>query len=189
MKHTGIKICGFGGQGIILSGYIMGKAAAIYDKKHATLTQSYGPESRGGACSAQVIISDRKVDYPEVLHPDILIVMSKEAYDKYVPGLNNKGMLIYDEDLVENDNKFLTGTGIFSIPATRIAEDLGKKIVANIIMLGFFTAVTDIIKVKSMENALLSSIPEGTEKLNLKAFRLGYDYGLKKLNSKCDEGK
>ncbi len=180
MKHTDIKICGFGGQGIILSGYIMGKAATIYDKKYATLTQSYGPESRGGACSAQVIISDSEIDYPEVLHPDILIVMSKEAYDKYVPGLNSNGMLIYDDDMVENSNKFPSGTKIFSIPATRFAEDIGRKIVANIIMLGFFTAVTDIIETKSMEDALLSSIPVGTEELNLKAFHTGYNYGLKK---------
>lgn len=177
MKTTQIKICGFGGQGIVLSGYIMGKAASLYDKKHATLTQSYGPESRGGACSAQVIISKNKVDYPEVINPDILIVMSKEAYDKYIGLLSPGGTLMYDEDLVENSTKLASGAKAFSIPATRLAEELGKKIVANIIMLGFFTSITKIIHEKSMEKAIISSIPSGTEDLNLKAFYTGYEYG------------
>lgn len=176
MRTIQIKICGFGGQGIVLAGYVMGKAATLYDKKHATLTQSYGPESRGGACSAQLIISDAEIDFPEVLVPDIMVVMSKEAYEKYVADLHPGGILIYDHDLVENNNVLPADTKVYSIPATRIAEELGKKIVSNIIMLGYFTAITQIVGTKSMEEAIRTSIPKGTEELNLKAFQKGYEY-------------
>ena len=180
MKHIEIKLGGFGGQGIILAGYILGKAASIYDKKNATLTQSYGPESRGGACSTQVIISEEEVDYPEVLNPEILVVMSKEAYRKFIPELVKGGTLIYDEHFVDCNSDLPEATKAHSIPATRLAEELGMKIVANIIMLGFFTAITGIIKHKSMEEAIKTSIPKGTEDLNLRAFNKGYEFGLKK---------
>jgi len=181
MKRIEIKIGGFGGQGIILSGYIIGKAASIYGKKNATLTQSYGPESRGGACSAQVIISEDEVDYPEVIKPDILILASQEAYEKYAGGLNNGGVLIYDEDLVKINRKLPETIKVYSIPATRLAEEMGKKIIANIILLGFFTAITGAIKFKSMEQSILSSIPKGTEEINLKAFQKGNEVGLEKM--------
>ena len=181
MEHIEIKIGGFGGQGIILSGFIMGKAASIYDKKNATLTQSYGPESRGGACCAQVIVSEDEVDYPEVQNPEILIVISQEAYEKFTPCLVKGGTLLFDEDLVRPTNNLPKETKFYSIPATRFAEELGRKIVTNIIMLGFFTAITNVISYESMEKSVLSSIPAGTEELNLKAFQKGYEVGLEKL--------
>jgi 2-oxoglutarate ferredoxin oxidoreductase subunit gamma len=176
MSRTEVRLTGFGGQGIILSGYIVGKAAAIYGKKQATFTRSYGPESRGGACSAQVIVSDETISYPHLVDPSILVVMSQEAYNKYAPDLREGALLIVDEDLVETgevagDVKFL------SVPATRLAEELGRKIVANIVMLGFFAAVTDVVSVETMREAVRTSVPKGTEGLNLKAFDKGYEYG------------
>ncbi|MFC2087823.1 2-oxoacid:ferredoxin oxidoreductase subunit gamma [Bacteroidota bacterium] len=183
MKNLEIKLSGFGGQGIVLAGYILGKAASLYDKKNATLTQSYGPESRGGACSAQVVISEEEVDYPEVLDPDILVTMSKEAYDKYLPNLKANGILLYDEDLVENNKVLSDSNKAYAIPATRFAEELGRKIVANIIMLGFLTSITRIIKQDSMKKAIENSIPKGTEELNLTAFQRGYDYGVNILKA------
>ena len=176
MSRTEIRLAGFGGQGIILSGYIIGKAAAIYDKKEATFTQSYGPESRGGACSAQVIVSDESVHYPHLISPSILVVMSQEAYNKYVPTLRDGALLIVDEDLVETGD--LAGdVELLSVPATRLAEELGRKIVANIVMLGFFAAVTDVVSVESLREAVRTSVPKGTEELNLKAFEKGHEYG------------
>lgn len=176
MSRTEIRLTGFGGQGIILSGYIVGKAAAIHDKKQATFTQSYGPESRGGACSAQVIISDEPVHYPHLIDPAILVVMSQEAYNKYAPTLRDGALLIVDEDLVETGD--LAGdVKLLSVPATRLAEELGRKIVANIVMLGFFAAVTDVVSVEAMREAVRTSVPKGTEELNLKAFDKGYEYG------------
>jgi len=176
MSRTEVRLTGFGGQGIILSGYIVGKAAAIHDEKQATFTQSYGPESRGGACSAQVIVSDEPISYPHLTAPAILVVMSQEAYNKYAPGLREGALLIVDEDLVETgeiagDVKFL------SVPATRLAEELGRKIVANIVMLGFFAAVTDVVSVEALRESVRTSVPKGTEELNLRAFEKGYEYG------------
>ena len=175
MSRTEIRLTGFGGQGIILSGYIVGKAAAIHDGKQATFTQSYGPESRGGACSAQVIISDEPISYPHLTDPAILVVMSQAAYNKYAPDIREGALLIIDEDLVET-GEIAGDVRLFSVPATRLAEELGRKIVANIVMLGFFAAATDVVSVEAMREAILSSVPKGTEELNLKAFQKGYEY-------------
>jgi len=186
MGQTEIKLGGFGGQGIILAGFIIGKAAAIYDKKNATLTQSYGPESRGGACSAKLIVSDEEIDYPEVLYPNVLIVMSKEAYLKFSPALIKGGSLLYDDDLVENNIKIDKSVKTYAIPATRMAEDLGKKIVANIIMLGFFAAIMAVVTKRSLEEAIKTSIPKGSEELNLLAFQKGFEYGRKLIKVQSD---
>ncbi len=176
MGRTEIRLTGFGGQGIILSGYIVGRAAAIHDDKQATFTQSYGPESRGGACSAQVIISDEPISYPHLTDPAILVVMSQAAYNKYAPDLEEGALLIIDQDLVET-GEVSGDVKLLSVPATRLAEELGRKIVANIVMLGFFAAVTDVVSVEALREAVLSSVPKGTEELNLKAFQNGYEYG------------
>lgn len=176
MSRTEIRLSGFGGQGIIKTGYIIGEAVAIHDGKNATFTQSYGPESRGGAAAAQVVISDAPISYPHVIDPTILVVMSQGAYNKYVPDFRRDGLLIIDEDLAEPDEA-AEGLRILSIPATRLAEELGRKIVANVVMLGFLTAVADLCSVEAMKEAVLSSVPKGTEELNLKAFERGYEYG------------
>jgi 2-oxoglutarate ferredoxin oxidoreductase subunit gamma len=188
MHNLEIKLGGFGGQGIILAGYIIGKAASLYDQKNATLTQSYGPESRGGACNAQIIVSNEEVDYPMVLHPNILIILSKEAYDKYIASLTKKGILFFDEDLVENHFDMDPSIQAWSVPATRMAEEMGRKIVANIIMLGFFTAISGTISPESMEKAIESSVPKGTQELNLKAFTKGFEYGKEKFKIGSNTG-
>ncbi|MDI6856514.1 MAG: 2-oxoacid:ferredoxin oxidoreductase subunit gamma [Candidatus Thermoplasmatota archaeon] len=172
-----ILLAGFGGQGIILAGYIIGKASALYDGKNAVFTQSYGPEARGGACSAEVIISDVAIDYPYVTNPDVVVVMAQEAYRKYANKAAKNGILIADKDLVSlNKEKLTEGVKVYKIGATKIAEQLGKKIVANIVMLGYFTKVANIVSVEAMKKSLLDSIPKGTEKLNLEAFELGFEY-------------
>jgi 2-oxoglutarate ferredoxin oxidoreductase subunit gamma len=176
MSRTEIRLSGFGGQGIIKTGNIIGEAVAIHDGKNATFTQSYGPESRGGAAAAQVVISDEPISYPHVIDPSILVVMSQGAYTKYAPGFRKDGLLIVDEDLVEIDEA-VEGLRVLSIPATRLAEELGRKIVANVVMLGFLAAVTDLASAEAMKKAVLSSVPKGTEELNLKAFERGYEYG------------
>lgn len=163
----------------MLSGYILGKAASIFDKKEAVLTQSYGPEARGGACSADVVIADAKIDYPYLKNINVLVVMSQEAYFTYTKHLGKGRIMLIDEDLVEFDKAQVKRNKwqVYKIPATRFAEELGKKIVANIVMLGFFTAVTDVVSYEGMKNAILSSVPKGTEKLNEGAYEKGYEYG------------
>ena len=184
MSRTEIKIGGFGGQGVILSGYIIGRAAAIYDNKHSTMIQAFGPEARGSACSSQIIVDAEMIAYPYITSPQIMIVMSQEAYTKFSPELAQGGILITEEELVQPHN-LRKDLKHFSIPATRFAEELGKRMVLNIVMMGFMTAVTRIVDPDAMRKAVTASVPKGTEELNLKAFNKGYEYGMKekaKLN-------
>lgn len=178
MVKTEIKIGGFGGQGVILSGYIIGRAASIFDDKHATMIQAFGPEARGSATSSQIIVSREPIAYPYITRPDIMIVMSQEAYTKFAPELGEGGILITEEELVKTDD-LRPDINHFSIPATRIAEKLGRRMVLNIVMMGFMTAVTDLVSPEAMRKAVKASVPKGTEQLNLNAFDRGYEYGLK----------
>lgn len=171
-----IRFAGYGGQGIIRSGIIAGKAASIYDNKYGTMSQSFGPEARGGACSSQLVVSDTKVLYPYVTASDVLVAISQEGYDKFEPELSEKGILLIDEDLVKP--KPCRGKiKKFSIPATRFAEQLGNKIVANVVMLGFFTAITEIVSYEGMKKAIPGSVPDKALDLNLQAFEKGYNHG------------
>ncbi len=177
MATTDIRITGFGGQGVILCGYIIGKAASIYDGQHATLTQSFGPEARGSSCSAQVVVSDSRVLYPYVTAPKILLAMSHDGYMTHKDNVTEDCIFVCEKDLVKM-GKHGAKTSSFGVPATRIAEELGRKIVLNIVMLGFFAAVTDVVPHEALRKAVESSVPSGTEELNLKAFDQGYEYGV-----------
>lgn len=173
-----IRLSGFGGQGIIKSGLLIGKAASIYNQKHATTTQSFGPEARGGACSVQMVIKDQPVQYPYVFETDILVSMSQEAFNKYVVDLKPEGILLTDSDLVDV-GELAENIRWYAIPSTRFAEDLGNRIFANIIMVGFFTATTKLLHADSVLNALPGSVPERFIEKNKEAFRIGYVYGIK----------
>jgi len=181
MPVTEIRIAGFGGQGVILSAIVIGKAGCIFQDGYSTMTQSFGPEARGGACSAQVILSDSPVLYPYVSTPDILVVMSQEAYTLFSPQLKRDGILIIEEDLVRI-GELPPGVRVYSVPATRIAEELGKKMVLNIVMVGFFAAVSQVVDPDAMRKAVAASVPEAYRDLNLKAFDRGFDYGTKELS-------
>jgi 2-oxoglutarate ferredoxin oxidoreductase subunit gamma len=167
-----VRFTGFGGQGMAVIGSILGRAAAVYDGKQATMTQSYGPEARGGASSSQVIISDGRIFYPYVIESDILVGMSQEGYEKHRSTLKKTGVLLYDEDLVTLDPDE-SAEHILAIPATRFAEDLGRKIVANIVMLGFLSGITEIVSEDALKKAIADSVPKPTIQLNLKAFDRG----------------
>jgi 2-oxoglutarate ferredoxin oxidoreductase subunit gamma len=182
MRLTEIRIAGFGGQGVILSAVVLGKAASIYENGFATMTQNFGPEARGGACSAQLIISDAPVLYPYVTRPDIMVIMSQEAYNRFAPELKPQGLLIIEEDLVRVSD--LKGDPqIYAIPATRIAEELGKRMVLNSVMVGFFTAVTRLLTREAVKRAVADSVPASFRDLNLQAFEKGYEYGIALLGA------
>jgi 2-oxoglutarate ferredoxin oxidoreductase subunit gamma len=181
MPRTEIKIGGFGGQGVILCGYILGRAASIYDDKHATMIQSFGPEARGSACSAQLIVSDDPITYPYIVAPNLMVLMSQEAYSKFSPELVSGGTLLTEEDLVVTHN-LRKDVRHFSVPATRFAEELGKRLVLNIVMLGFTTAITNIVGAEAAKKAVRVSVPKGTEDVNTAAFEKGFEYGLQVLN-------
>ena len=174
MSRTEIRITGYGGQGVVLSGYIIGRACSINAGLHATMTQSFGPEARGSACSSTLAVMDTEVLYPYTRRPDIFVVMSTEGYEKYHDELKDEGTLVYEKDLIHPT--FKEGQPAFGVPSTRIAESLGRTIVQNIVMLGFFAAVTQIVSREQMRAAVEGSVPPGTEELNLRAFDAGYAY-------------
>jgi 2-oxoglutarate ferredoxin oxidoreductase subunit gamma len=174
--RTEIRISGFGGQGIGLAGHIIGKALSIYGDKEAVMTQTYGPEARGGASSANIVTSDRVIDYPFVLEPDILIALSQEAYTKFRPTAKDSALILIDSGLV----KPFDGDEPLTIPATKLAEEMGNRIVTNIVMLGFFTSMTNVIDRKFMEKAIDTTVKARFVELNLKAFETGYVYALEK---------
>ena len=178
-EYKEIIITGFGGQGIILSGNILGKAATIFEKKNATLIQSYGPEARGGACAAQVVIATDTIEYPYVEDPQVLVCMSQEGFDINVPKLIKGGDLFTDSRLVKIDPKSTPkDIKIYSIPATAFAEEMGVKMMANIIMLSFAIAVTGLVSYDSLRKTIEISVPKGTEEKNLAGMKRGFQYGL-----------
>ena len=167
-----IRIAGFGGQGVVLTGIILGKALSIYEGKEAVMTQAYGPEARGGASSANLVVSDLEIAYPFIQQPDILVTLSQEAYSKFRPTAKETAIIIIEQDLVVPD----PNDTVYSIPATSLAENLGRRIVANVVMLGFFSAVTDIVSKQSIEESIRSTVKEKTVPLNMKAFQTGFEY-------------
>lgn len=161
----------------MLAGHIIGQAAAIFEHRYATLIQDYGPEARGGAARADVVVSDERILYPYIEKPTVLIAMSQPAYDKYQQQTHRQTIIIVDEDLVKpvavNDGKLLTA------PTKRIAESLGRVAVANSGMLGFFAASTDVVSAEAIKKAIQATVPKHTIDLNIKAFELGYSHGVK----------
>ncbi len=172
--RTEIRITGFGGQGVVLAGHIIGHACAINAGMNATMIQSFGPEARGSACSATLAVSRGEVLYPYISRPDVLVAMSSEGYEKYRDELKDDGTLIYEQDLVRPRLK--KGQRSRSVPSTRIAESLGRAIVQNIVMVGFVGAVTGLVPRDALREAVLHSVPPGTEELNLAAFDRGFEF-------------
>jgi 2-oxoglutarate ferredoxin oxidoreductase subunit gamma len=171
-----IRIAGFGGQGVILAASVIGKAVAIFEGGYATMTQSFGPEARGGSSSAQVILSSDPILYPYVARPDILVVMSQESNAKFTPQLKPGGILITENELVQV-GQVPENVRIYGVPATRLAEEIGRKVVLNIVMVGFFGAVTNLVDPDALRKAVEDSVPPAMQKLNLAAFDKGFAYG------------
>lgn len=170
-----IRIAGFGGQGVVLCGVVLARAASIYDGRCATLIQNFGPEARGGACAVQIVLRDKTVGYPYVTEPDILAVMSQEAARKFVPTIRRGGTLICEEDLVKLDAE-PESVAVHRLPARRLAEELGQALVQNIVMAGFITATTGVVSAEAVKKSVRDSVPKDTEEINLKAFATGYAY-------------
>jgi 2-oxoglutarate ferredoxin oxidoreductase subunit gamma len=184
---TEIRIGGFGGQGVILAAAVIGKAAAIFQGGYATMTQSFGPEARGGSSSAQVILSTEPILYPYVAQPDVLVVMSQAAYTTFTPQLKPGGILITEQEMVRVD-KYPNGVRVYGVPATRLAEELGRKVVLNIVMVGFFGAVTNLLEPDALRKAVADSVPPAMQKLNLQAFDKGFEYGSELIEKLAENG-
>jgi 2-oxoglutarate ferredoxin oxidoreductase subunit gamma len=169
-----IRLSGEGGQGLVLAGRILAEAAAIYDDKNATQSQSYGPEARGGASRSEVIISDEDIDYPKAVNIDLLLALTQESCNKYTKDLKENGILLVDSHAV---TKVPEGSyRVYRVPITEIArEQVGKAVVANIVALGIIVELTRVVSVEALEAAVLSRVPKGTEELNTKAFKTGME--------------
>ena len=189
MSMLSIRFAGFGGQGIVFASIILARAASIYESKSvsqrdsklekkrdnvfAIQTQTYGAEARGGASRAEVMISDNDITFPHVSAPDILVLMSEPAFERYADNVLITTITILDPITVQSrpKNKY------YEVPATKIAEELGNRIVSNVAMLGALCAITDVVSKESLKKALIDKIPPGTKKINLDAFKKGYKVG------------
>ncbi len=172
MGRTEVRVTGYGGQGVVLISTVIGRAWAVHAGKHAAMIQSFGPEARGSSCSATLAMSEREVLYPYVSHPDVLVAMSSEGYETYRSELKDDGVLIYESNLVHPSPG--PGQKAYGVPSTRIAEQIGRVLVQNVVMLGFFSSITKVVPRQAMVDALKASVPAGTEELNLKAFERGW---------------
>jgi len=174
MSRKEILIGGVGGQGVVLSGILLGTAATLFGGKQAVQTQSYSSELRGGSTRAEVIISEERVTDPQVRKPDILIVLAEDALSKYIHRIKPKGLLVIDSDLVKGAKP--GDYEILAIPATSIADkEMGNIVVANLIILGALLKKTGLLSVEAMEKAIEVSVPKKAITLNLNAFRRGLE--------------
>jgi 2-oxoglutarate ferredoxin oxidoreductase subunit gamma len=169
-----IRICGFGGQGVILSGFIIGKAASVFMDYNAVQSQSYGPEARGGAARSEVIVSDEKIGYPRPTSVDLLVAMSQESFDTYRDDIKNDTVIVVDPNLVPKHN---IGRPVYKIEAQKIAESLGNKIVTNIVMVGASTSIFGLLDEDAVKKAVLDSVPSRFKDLNEKAYEKGLEAG------------
>ncbi len=184
MSALEIQIAGFGGQGVVLAGMTIGRGLVLYENYYVSLTQSFGPEARGSACSVQLMVSPEPILYPYLSSPHILVAVSQEAFRKFAPHLRPGGTLIVEEDLVQTGEDGhpagLDAVELYRVPALRLAEELGRTMVLNMVVVGFFTAVTGLLGAEGARRAVSDSVPRGTEALNLAAFEKGYACGLER---------
>ena len=173
VQYYEVRLSGAGGQGMMLAGTFLAEAAGIYDNKYIALTKSYGPESRGGASRAEVIISSDPIVFPEVENPDLLLAMTQEACEKYCQDVKPGGIIIVDSDFVQKP--LIESIFLYEIPLTRIArEEVGSEITANVVALGAFASIVNWVSGDALRKAILSRTPKGAEALNEKAFKVGY---------------
>ena len=173
MPRHEVRIAGFGGQGVVLSGIVLG-AAAMYGNKFSTQVQSYGPEARGGACKTEVVIADEEISFPMVTRPDFFIALSQEALDKYFADLPEGKTLIVDEDLVRNIPE-KKGIAVHRLPLTRVADrKMKNRMFTNIVMLGAITGLTGLVSREAMREAVKDSVPKATVEKNLAALEEGF---------------
>ncbi|MBI5969039.1 MAG: 2-oxoacid:acceptor oxidoreductase family protein [Deltaproteobacteria bacterium] len=175
MKRFEIRIAGFGGQGVVTAGKIVGVAAALYDSKNAVQTQSYGPESRGGACKAELVLSDGEIHYPKVRSADVLVALSQTAHDVYLKDLKPGGLLIIDPLTVVKEVP-RSDIQVVKIPTAEIALTVGNKKFQNMVALGALCHLTGVISQNALEKAISESVPPKTLSQNLEAFKKGIEY-------------
>ena len=175
-KRYEIRIAGFGGQGVVTIGKILGEAFAVYEGKNCVNTQSYGPESRGGACKSEVVVSDGKIHYPSVRKADVLIALSQVALETYIGDLKEGGILLFDPNSVEDVPK-ADDFQAYGVPTMEIAYQAGGVKFQNAVALGaLYPFLADIVRESSLTKAISNNVPADTVDINIAAFQKGVDY-------------
>lgn len=175
-----IMFAGFGGQGIVTAAYITGQAAAVYDDKESTLTQVYGSEARGSACYSGVVVSEKEISYPYLLNPEIMVIMSQDAYETFLPQLREGGILVIDSSLVKPDERSAKYR-LYEVTATEIAEEMGARIIANVVILGFVGRIWGAVTLEGLRESVKASVPKKHLDSNLRAFEKGVELAEKAL--------
>lgn len=184
--HKEIRLSGTGGQGLILAGIILAEAA-VRDGHEVIETQSYGPEARGGASRAEVIIADEAIDYPKVGVADVVLVMSQEACDRYASQVKPGGLVVVDETNVKSVPD-MAGARVVRLPITDIARhEVGRQVTANMVALGALVGIASLATPEAAERAVRERVPKGTEELNLKAFRFGMERAMQQAMERARE--
>jgi len=175
-----IRLSGSGGQGLILAGVMLAQAMGVEDGKNVVQTQSYGPEARGGASRADVVVSTDTIYYPKPMGLDLLLALTQEACDTYYPSLKEGGILIIDSDLIHQP----PNPGCYSFPFTQLAKnEIGHVMVANVISLGAIVEITGLCTKDSIRKVVKSRAPVGTEEKNLQALELGFKIAKEKMKT------
>ena len=175
MAQISIRFSGFGGQGLVLSAIIIACGAVIHDEKEAVQTQIYGPESRGGASKAEVIVSDREIDYPLIEKSDVLVALSQEALDKYFPDVRENSLVIIDPAFIK-DIPEASHVHLIEIPAAELADELGSRLVANMIILGALVTMSSVISKEALEKSIKDNTAKPFHKLNTTGMSAGMKY-------------
>lgn len=174
-----VRFAGAGGQGVILSSVLLAKAYGLGENYNISQTQSYGPEARGGACKAEVVISDEDIDYMKVDQADVFIAYNQVGYNKYAKSVAKNAMVLVNSTLVETDNP-----AYFRIPATDIAEEMGKPFVVNMVMLGALTKLLPKLHYPKVEDEIRENFPASIAGMNLEAYDKGYKYMAEELEKR-----
>lgn len=175
MTRTEFRFSGFGGQGVITMCHILGRGAAIHAEMDATMTESYGPEKTGGFSRGDLVVSDEPIDYPNVVDPEIVVAFSQDAFERDADSVTENGLVMIERDLVDAD-AFIDerpDVTVVSLPAVDLAEEVGRKVVANVVMLGAVAELVDTLPVEPVRDAVRETVPDGTEALNEAAFDRG----------------
>jgi 2-oxoglutarate ferredoxin oxidoreductase subunit gamma len=177
LERYEIRISGTGGQGIITAGILLGEAVTLYDHRFAVQTQSYGPEARGGASRSDVIISSGPVDYPKVIEPDLVAVVSREAFQKYAHRNKPGAMLIADKECITLNHEALSENA-FVLPICETAKtEIGSELATNIVLLGVIAGISGKVSPEALEMAVLARFAKRKPEMNLKAMLVGIAMG------------
>jgi len=181
MKSS-LRIAGVGGQGAITAGHLLGTAAVLYDHKEAVVTEGYSPYVTGGWSRADVVISDSPIDYPMVTKLDGLVTMYQDGLDSNLALLRQDAVVLGEKRMV--DPTRVKGRRVLLVPATEVAESLGRKVLTNIVLLGALTAVMPLVSLESLKTAVSSRFPKAAE-INTRALDQGFELG-RRLDTRAE---